>query len=116
MMRPNAERFSDQTRVLPCRPAKARQDITGHIVPTFNRDFLDGIGHVRDRDGDGFTDALCGGPDCNDLNVVVYPGSAEVCTDGSDNDCNGVVDDGFVVLPYTTDDPVVARRPSPFGP
>lgn len=47
---------------------------------------------IRDRDGDGFTDALCGGPDCNDLNVVVYPGSAEVCTDGSDNDCNGVAD------------------------
>lgn len=47
---------------------------------------------IRDQDGDGFTDALCGGTDCNDLNQNARPGGVEECADGSDNDCNGVAD------------------------
>jgi hypothetical protein len=47
---------------------------------------------VVDRDNDGYIDVKCGGDDCNDLNPNVYPGHLEVCTDGSDNDCNGVAD------------------------
>lgn len=47
---------------------------------------------TRDRDDDGFTDALCGGSDCNDTNPSAFPGAFENCVDGSDNDCNGVTD------------------------
>jgi len=45
-----------------------------------------------DRDGDGHTDAACGGDDCDDAESTIYPGAAEVCTDGVDNNCNGQVD------------------------
>jgi hypothetical protein len=46
-----------------------------------------------DLDGDGFTDALCGGTDCADDNVAVNPGAAEVCGNGVDENCNGTSDD-----------------------
>ncbi len=42
-----------------------------------------------DRDGDGFA---CNVGDCNDADRTVFPGAPELC-DGSDNDCNGVIDD-----------------------
>jgi hypothetical protein len=35
-------------------------------------------GAIRDQDGDGFPDALCGGTDCNDLNNLVWLPAAEV--------------------------------------
>lgn len=42
-----------------------------------------------DNDLDGFT--TCDG-DCDDANSDVFPGAAEICGDGSDNDCDGTVD------------------------
>ncbi len=61
-----------------------------------------------DVDGDGYCSALLAvtnitacpktviklgkGDDCDPLNKLIYPGAAEVC-DGSDNNCNGVVDE-----------------------
>lgn len=61
-----------------------------------------------DWDGDGFGDGnqllvTCAPPgnyvinstDCDDTNPFVYPGAPETC-DGLDNDCNGVIDEGFV--------------------
>lgn len=42
---------------------------------------------VEDHDGDGIPSDL----DCLDGDPSVYPGAAEVC-DGTDNDCDGVVD------------------------
>jgi hypothetical protein len=44
-----------------------------------------------DMDQDGYTVAQ---GDCDDRNPDVHPGAAEICGDGIDNDCNGLVDDG----------------------
>ena len=43
-----------------------------------------------DADGDGIANA----EDCDPADPDVYEGAAEVC-DGLDNDCNGLVDEGF---------------------
>ena len=42
-----------------------------------------------DGDGDGHLDDV----DCDDANVLINPGAAELC-DGEDNDCDGDVDEG----------------------
>ncbi len=47
-----------------------------------------------DTDGDGYTSAACGGTDCNDTNASVHPGAAEVCKNGVDDNCSGIVDEG----------------------
>ncbi len=62
-----------------------------------------------DADGDGFGDAAitvsaCDEPDdhlvdasdCDDGDAGVYPGAAEVCDDGIDQDCDGIIDTGCV--------------------
>jgi FtsP/CotA-like multicopper oxidase with cupredoxin domain len=41
-----------------------------------------------DRDSDGFSTAS----DCDDFNDTVNPGALEMCADGIDNNCNGIVD------------------------
>ncbi|MBI2378339.1 MAG: putative metal-binding motif-containing protein [Deltaproteobacteria bacterium] len=48
------------------------------------------LGACHDFDGDGFTN--CEG-DCNDLSPITYPGSAELCGDAIDNDCDRRVDE-----------------------
>ena len=45
-----------------------------------------------DQDGDGYT--TCGG-DCDDANVDVKPGALE-SANGTDDDCDGIVDEGTV--------------------
>lgn len=47
-----------------------------------------------DRDGDGFfAETGCGTPvDFNDRNAAAFPGAAEICNDGVDNDGNGLAD------------------------
>jgi hypothetical protein len=47
-----------------------------------------------DADGDGYyAEDNCGTPvDCNDGDRSINPGVAEDCTDGIDNDCDGMVD------------------------
>jgi len=47
--------------------------------------------YCPDNDLDGVT--TCAG-DCNDNNPNVYPGHAEVCGNGIDDNCNGYVDEG----------------------
>jgi len=62
-------------------------DVTGYFA--LNATCTDG-----DHDG-FFAQAGCGTAlDCNDANPAVHPGAPEVCGDGLDNDCNGVVDGG----------------------
>jgi len=47
-----------------------------------------------DNDGDGYSieGGSCGAVDCDDSNAEVNPGALELCGDGSDNNCNGLVD------------------------
>jgi len=46
---------------------------------------LEGCGQPSDGDGDGFEE----GVDCDDADPEVFPGAAEVCDDGIDQDCDG---------------------------
>ncbi len=48
--------------------------------------------YCRDLDEDGHFDQDCGGADCNDADPFIYPGARERCSDGIDNDCNGLID------------------------
>lgn len=59
-----------------------------------------------DRDGDG----VCSGLDCDDTRGGVFPGSAEVCGDGVDNNCDGQVDEGC-----DTDEPLPEEDASNSG-
>ena len=60
----------------------------------------DGDGDIDegyDLDGDGYTS--CGSDstpaDCNDDDETIFPGGVEVAEDLFDNDCDGLIDEGF---------------------
>ncbi|GAA4043059.1 YDG domain-containing protein [Flavobacterium chungnamense] len=75
---------------------------TGSAVITL----LPNLTYYIDNDGDGYGDPLAPtfqscvpfpgyvtlGTDCNDANAAIYPGAVDVCYDGIDNDCNGIID------------------------
>jgi hypothetical protein len=55
---------------------------------------------ARDVDQDGDPDARCPpGKDCNDLNPDVSSLHAEVCKNGIDDNCNGLIDETPCVVP-----------------
>lgn len=45
-----------------------------------------------DADGDGHPNASCGGHDCDDSDADISAERREICDDGRDNDCDGLVD------------------------
>jgi FtsP/CotA-like multicopper oxidase with cupredoxin domain len=59
-------------------------------LPTFRTGDPDLNVSCTDADNDGF---CAGSEDCNDADAAIYPGAAEVCDDGVDNGCDGLVDD-----------------------
>jgi hypothetical protein len=65
-----------------------------------------------DDDGDGYskynTATGCANPglDCDDYHPETYPGAPEICDDGQDNDCNGLID---------CKDPACPACPKPCG-
>ncbi|WP_298395115.1 LamG-like jellyroll fold domain-containing protein, partial [Flavobacterium sp.] len=75
-------------------------------VATLNLTIQNSTTYYADADNDGFgnpamsvqscTGAPMGyvslGTDCNDTNAAINPNAVDVCYDGIDNDCNGVID------------------------
>jgi hypothetical protein len=45
-----------------------------------------------DMDGYATEGGSCGAIDCNDNDAAINPGAVEICTDGIDNNCNGLTD------------------------
>lgn len=63
---------------------------SGHgLVQAYNALLYNG-NSCTDNDGDGY----CIDVDCDDNDATINPGSSEVCGDGKDNNCDGVVDEG----------------------
>lgn len=59
-----------------------------------------GCEHVpRDADGDGDPPIQCNGTDCNDFNPLVSGKANEICGNGVDDNCDGVVDENDCVSP-----------------
>lgn len=54
---------------------------------------------TTDDDGDGYS--RCQG-DCNDSNPAIHPGATETCN-GIDDNCDGRVDEGFVIKTFHPD-------------
>ena len=77
------------------------QDVTVTVNPSFtwyldadNDNYYTGNGIAQcDSPGTGYKNAgLVGGGDCDDANAAINPGAVDVCYDGIDNDCNGIID------------------------
>jgi len=75
-------------------------------------DCLSGCAACTDVDVDGYynEDGGCSGSDdCDDSNEFINPGATEICDDGIDNDCNGLIDSDDT---YCKDNDVDGYTPS----
>jgi Cys-rich repeat protein len=61
----------------------------------------DGLGDACDSDADNDGSPL--GVDCDDRDPLRTPGRPELCGDGVDNDCDGLVDEGCAALACNAD-------------
>jgi hypothetical protein len=89
------------TEAYPYNGIPGRDTCSPYVSSTVRRTCMPA--RLKDRDNDGYVDAACdaaGGnpPDCNDNSALAYPGGTEAmgvgttCTDGLDNNCNGLQD------------------------
>lgn len=53
-----------------------------------------------DNDGDGYytQGGGCGSIDCNDNNASVHPGATELCTNNTDDDCDGQINENCSIV------------------
>jgi len=60
----------------------------------FNTSLCFGNLTCTDVDGDGYSPVggACGLIDCNDTVITIHPGAPENCTNGLDDDCDGLID------------------------
>jgi hypothetical protein len=78
------------------------------------------VAYCPDADGDGYVvcDGVCTVPngkqcgDCNDANAAVNPGVTEICTNGVDDNCDGLVDakDPLCASPALSDFDIASVR------
>jgi len=76
-----------------------------------------------DRDGDEYSDEACGGTDCDDSSLTIFPDAPELC-DGMDNACNGMIptdevdvdEDGWMICEGDCDDSEAGTYPGALDP
>ncbi len=84
---------------LSCTEAAECDDGNPCTLDECHEGFCDYQGHPIDEDLDGYVSHICGGPDCDDEDEMIHPGviespyDEEICFDGMDNDCNGLMDE-----------------------
>ena len=93
----------------PCT-SDACEKKSGKCVFTSSTLDLDGDGHRGPLPGHEPGEPGSCGDDCDDRNKAAFPGNPEVC-DGTDNDCDGIVDNGATYTPKVNAD----RQLSPSG-
>lgn len=83
-------------------PVALSNDLSDQLVPVIASDFVywedlrNGNGDVYGEKIDPACDSLTG--DCADDDALVFPGTAELCGDTVDNNCDGFVDENCVAL------------------